>query len=109
MKGGQYKLISSNEIETELIRVLAYPKFALTSEEILPIITNYNTYSYKVNITNRVEIIKNDPKDNIFLDCAITGNAKYIISDDHHLLDLRSHKDVLIVSSKAFLEIEKAL
>lgn len=107
VKGGQYKLITSHEIETELIRVLAYPKFALTSQEILPIITDYNTYSHKVNIANRVEIIKHDPTDNIFLDCAITGQAKYVISGDHHLLDLKSHMDIQIVSPKEFLEIEK--
>ena len=54
---GKYIMLSSAEMEHELIRVLGYPKFGLTPKEIYPI--------------------------NIFLECAIDGNADYIISGDH--------------------------
>jgi predicted nucleic acid-binding protein len=31
-----------------------------------------------------------DPDDEVFLLCAIDGNADYLVSDDHHLTDLKS-------------------
>ena len=88
VKIGKYRLLTSSEIEVELIRVLGYPKFGLTSQEILPIIIDYKTYAYNVNITTQIKLIKEDPTDNIFLECAVAGHADCIVSGDHHLLDL---------------------
>lgn len=30
------------------------------------------------------ELIKADPDDNKFVDCAVAGNAKFIVTEDHH-------------------------
>lgn len=106
VKAGHYHLLSSNDIERELIRVLGYPKFGLLPKEILPIIIDYNTYAQKVEVTSRIDIIKEDPTDNIFLVCAKDGNADYVISGDHHLLELKSYLTIPIVSSKEFLSLE---
>jgi predicted nucleic acid-binding protein len=44
-------------------------------------------------------LIPNDPDDNKFVDCAIAGNAKYIVTNDHHYDVLRNtsfpHVDVI--------------
>lgn len=48
-------------------------------------------------------VITVDPADNIFLECAVDGNADYIISGDKHLLDLKTYSDIQILNPKAFL------
>jgi len=41
--------------------------------------------------------------DNRILECALTGKADFIISGDHHLLDLGEYEDIKIVGPKGFL------
>jgi predicted nucleic acid-binding protein len=43
------------------------------------------------------------PTDNIFLECALDGNADFIISGDKQLLDIGVYKGIEIVSAKEFL------
>ena len=106
IKAGKYELLTSNEIEKELMRVLHYKKFGLNSNEILPIIIDYRSYSKRIHITSQVSLIKDDPTDNIFLDCARDGHANFIISGDHHLLDLKIYENISIVNSTTFLTLE---
>ena len=37
----------------------------------------------------RFDLIKDDPDDNKFVDCAIAGNATFIVSNDSHFSVLR--------------------
>ncbi len=54
----------------------------------------------KVRKYKRLNIIKDDPADNKFLEAAVYGRADLIISSDKHLLKLKKFKDILIVSPK---------
>jgi len=94
-------------MEQELIRVLGYPKFGLSPQEIFPIMIDYKNYARTITITSNVELIKQDPTDNIFLECAIDGNADYIISGDHHHLELKNFKNIHIVTAVEFLGHER--
>ena len=86
-----------------MIRVLAYPKFGLTPPEILPIARDIRRFAQLVNVTSSVDAIADDPTDNRFLECALDGNAQYIISGDHHLLSLGSFHGVEILRPRDFL------
>lgn len=46
-----------------------------------------------------------DPKDNMFLELAISANADYIISGDNDLLSMNPFKGIQIISPKKFTEI----
>jgi uncharacterized protein len=35
------------------------------------------------------QLVEEDPDDNKFVDCAISANADYLVSDDRHILKLR--------------------
>ena len=53
----------------------------------------------------KVDIVKKDPKDNIIIEAAITGNAKYIVTGDaRHLLPLKKVGNIKIVSVNEFLK-----
>jgi predicted nucleic acid-binding protein len=44
------------------------------------------------------------PKDEMFLACALDGQADVIVSGDHHLLDLGSYREIPIMTARQFLE-----
>lgn len=44
-----------------------------------------------------------DDADNRVLECAIDGRADFIISGNHHLLDLREFRGIPILSASDFL------
>jgi predicted nucleic acid-binding protein len=49
-------------------------------------------------------MIESDPNDNMILECAFAGNAKYIITGDRHLLDLESYKEIIILKASEFFK-----
>ncbi|MFH1408420.1 MAG: putative toxin-antitoxin system toxin component, PIN family [Nanoarchaeota archaeon] len=48
-------------------------------------------------------IINEDPDDNKFIDCAIASGAKYIISGDRQLLNIKQFRDIRICSPTEFV------
>jgi len=103
-KTGTIRLIMSRVMLDEFLRVLAYPKLRLSEEEI-----HYLLY---VEVLPHVEMVKvrpapilipMDPSDDMFLHCAVAAGAKYIISGDRHLLQLKSYKRIKILSPAEFL------
>ena len=101
-RGEWIHLVSEETIE-ELIRVLAYAKFGLKPEEIEPIIRDLMAISEYVEVRSKIDLVKADPRDNIFLNLAIDGQADVIVSGDHHLLDLKEFNDIPITSVRKFL------
>ncbi len=53
------------------------------------------------------KIIKDDPDDDKFIDCAVCCNADYIVSGDKHLINLKVFKGIKIVTSLDFLAVLK--
>jgi len=43
--------------------------------------------------------------DNRFLECALAGQATFIISGDHHLIDLKTFQGIIIVNPATFLRL----
>ena len=101
-RGEWIHLVSEETIE-ELIRVLAYAKFGLKPEEIEPIIRDLMAISQYVEVRSKIDLVKADPTDNIFLNLAIDGQADVIVSGDHHLLDLKEFNEIPIISVRKFL------
>ena len=56
-------------------------------------------------------MIKEDPDDNKFVDCAVSGSARYIVSEDHHFSGLKKidfpRVDVLTLE-EALEEVSKS-
>jgi predicted nucleic acid-binding protein len=89
----------------EYIRVLAYPKFKLSEEKINYIIhQEILPFSKVVKSVSGPAIITKDPDDDKFIQCAEAGNAKIIISGDQHLLSLKSHHGISILTLAQFFK-----
>lgn len=54
--------------------------------------------------TRRVDIIRADPPDNMFLECALEARADYIVSGDRHLTRVRRFGGIEILSPRGYLE-----
>ena len=103
-KTGRILPLLSKPILDEYIRVLAYPKFDLSEKEINYILyVEMLPYAEVVLPKETKTIIKMDPTDDKFIQCAITGNAGVIISGDHHLLHLKSYHNTPILTPADFL------
>ena len=53
--------------------------------------------------SRRVGIIREDPSDDMFLECAIEARADYLISGDQHLKRLKSFRGIEIMSPREYL------
>ena len=105
LKSGRIRALASKEMIEEYLRVLTYPKFELSEEEI-----NYLLYQEILPYFEIVwtkpgpVIVEEDPSDDMFIRCADAGKANTIISGDQHLLDLKSYGKVKILTPSQFLK-----
>ncbi len=51
-----------------------------------------------------LDVVTDDPDDNRVLECAVTGRADYIVSGDRHLLKLKEHAGIPILTAREFLD-----
>jgi putative PIN family toxin of toxin-antitoxin system len=52
-----------------------------------------------------VDVVQTDPKDDMFVSCAVEGQAKYIVSGDKHLKNLKRYEKIRIIEPIYFLRI----
>jgi putative PIN family toxin of toxin-antitoxin system len=98
-------LLLSKDVFIEYLRVLAYPKFKLSGEEIKALVEEYALpFAEMVTVAEVPEVLREDPADDKFLALAAAGRARYIVSGDKHLLALREYRRVKIVTPREFLD-----
>jgi uncharacterized protein len=107
-----YLLLSANVL-TELERVIQYPKlrklYQYTDEQIATFLEGLRRVAVWVEETEPLSVVQNDESDNRFLELAVAGNARYIITGDkRHLLKIRRYQSIEIVSPIEFLTLIRA-
>ena len=100
---GKVKLILSPHILQEFKEVISRPKFGFSQEQITNAFKEIISISNLVMPLTKIDIIQDDPDDNMVLECAEAGKVNYIISGDEHLLNLKKYKDIEIVRTSDFL------
>ncbi len=103
------KILVSHPILQEYIKTLSYPhlqkKHGLSKEQVSKKILRLLKYGKFIDPETKLNVIADDPDDNKFLECAVEGEADYIISGDKHLKSLKSFSGIKIVDPAAFLNI----
>ena len=104
-QSGQIKPVVSKAIINEYLRVLTYPKFNLTEDEIQYLLyTELLPYFDVVTAeTADTNIVKQDPADDKFILCALATDAIVIITGDTHLLALKTYDSIGVLSPSQFL------
>jgi putative PIN family toxin of toxin-antitoxin system len=96
----------SQDIINEIKRVLVRD-FSLSTKEINKIIDSFILFTHLVKPKEKINVVIEDPSDNRIIECAITCNAKHIITQDKHLLKLKEFKGIKIITPKDFLDLIK--
>jgi hypothetical protein len=87
-------MVASKDIIEEYIRVLAYPKFHLTENEIEALLhEELLPYIEPVTVLDELTGACVDPDDDKFLACACAAKADVIVTGDTHLLSLEIHEN----------------
>ena len=113
-EANEFDVVISTHLLRELEGALGYPRVVkylkLTQEEIRTFLKNLATIATVVEPELRLAVIEKDPDDNRILECAVAGNASYIITGDKHLLEIKEYQGIVILSPAGFLtllELEK--
>ena len=104
---GKYVFLISNKQMEELRKVLTYPKFKFTKKQIEKYIKLIQSISLCVLTKTKIQVIKEDPADNMFLELAHETGADYIITGDMHLLKLKKYNKTDIINPQYFLKLSK--
>jgi len=96
---------TSKQLIEELCRTLRYPKFNLSQDEVKSIRSYYLLLFKIVRPKQSINIILEDPEDNRVLECALEAKAEYMVSGDHHLLDLGEFRGIKIVKAVELLKM----
>jgi uncharacterized protein len=55
-----------------------------------------------------LDVIEDDPDDNRVLECALAGEADYMVSGDRHLLKFGSYERIPILTVRQFMDAVEA-
>ena len=98
-------LLASPELIQELKEVARRPKFD-------KYVAKLKRLKFVAKVVQRAELLEpteivnecRDPKDNKFLELAVSGNATHIVTGDADLLVLNPFRGIAIVTAQEFLE-----
>ena len=98
-------LVISPAVLDEIKKTISEKKFDfISADEREQFILLLMELAENVSPTVKLDVIKADPKDNMILECAVAGNAGYIVSGDKHLLDLKEFSGIQIIKPGEFLK-----
>lgn len=80
--------VFSNEIMTEYEEMIAFEYSPKAADLVLTILLSSANHE-KHESAYRWQLIEEDPDDNKFVDCAISANVDFLVSDDRHITKLR--------------------
>ncbi|HLC56157.1 MAG TPA: putative toxin-antitoxin system toxin component, PIN family [Candidatus Nanoarchaeia archaeon] len=107
LKDKKIQSICSLEIIEEIVKTLSTFRIQMDKQ----LINNWRDIiienSIMVRPSKKVNMVKDDPDDNKFIEAAIEGKAGYIISQDKHLLKIKEYEGIIIINPKDFIKILK--
>jgi len=107
-EAGQVEICLAPSMLAELAQVLAYEKFrprlaqlGLTISELVAYVLNLASV---FELPEGKTIVTADPDDDVFLRCAVAAGAAFVVSGDHHLLDMGNYSGIPILTVRDFFD-----
>ncbi|CAN5552184.1 putative toxin-antitoxin system toxin component, PIN family [soil metagenome] len=101
-RAGRFRLAISPDIQGELRRVLR-DKLGWEQARLDEMDARLADFTIKVNPTQRLQVVRDDPDDDQVIECAVASGSSVIISGDRHLLNLGQYQDIPIMRVADFL------
>jgi len=103
-KSGGITLCLSKPIVDEYIEVLR--RLGLQNEKEIEELLGLFAHGFHVVFTAKtpeLHIVEKDPDDNIFLECAVALKARFVITGDKALREIREYMNIEIINPREFL------
>ncbi len=104
-KSGQIMLCLSRPIVDEYVDVLR--RMGLQNERELEELLSLFAHGFHVLFTTKtpnLKVVKKDPDDDKFIECAVALKSKFIISGDKALREIEDYMGIQVQSPKQFLD-----
>jgi putative PIN family toxin of toxin-antitoxin system len=103
-RADEFTLLTTPGTRAELRRVLEKPQIRFRSHASLNWFAD-DIERFSTHVPGKLDLagVSRDPKDDMFLACAVEGEADYLVSSDRDLLVLQAYDDVCIVNPGEFL------
>ncbi len=107
---GTYELVLTESIFQEYKEIIGQKTTEEIAENLSELFKQLKNVKL-VKVYYHWNLIERDPDDNKFVDCAITANAKFLVSNDKHFNSLKriDFPKVDLISADTFLEEVKKL
>ena len=108
IRDGSFTLLYHSATLAELVRVLEssriQKRFGPIAADVQTTVELIVRYGELIELTQHFALCR-DPKDDIFLDVAVAGQADVIVSGDKDLLALHPFGDIRILNPREFLHL----
>ena len=105
---GRYDVLMSAAILDEVARVIRYPKIAerhgWSESQHQAFIEDIVSLAISTPGALTLTVIQDDPADNRYLECAVEGQADFLVTGDRLLLNLEEYQGVTLLTPRAFLD-----
>ena len=98
-----FRLVISRALLDELEDKLRV-KFGVLAQDAAAIRVKLQSAGDLIDPAIVLNVVTDDPDDNRVLECAVAGQADYIVSGDRHLLKLKEHAGIPILTTREFLD-----
>ena len=106
---GDINVVVSPAVIEEIRRVTGYPRllnrYARIRENRDELIATLSEVAIVVEPAEKVVVVLEDESDNRYIECALAGNAAYVVSGDSHLLNLSEYRGIKMISPAAFMAV----
>lgn len=98
-------LVVSEPVLAEYYEVASRPRFHGTRQEVHELLRRLSPWFHLVRNPTPLHVAAlRDASDVKFLECAVNGQARYLVTGDRDLLVLKRYQGVTICSPRTFLE-----
>jgi len=105
MAGRTFDVVTTDAILREAQDTLHYvrTKQPIPASYIENLLGYLQKFGHRVSPIERLRVVKEDPDDDKFIEAAVAGQARFLVTDDRHLRRLKSYRGTEIVTAKQFL------
>lgn len=102
--------VSASAVMVEEIgRALAYEhvrrNIRFSDDELLVFLDDLQSMILFVDPQETLDVIKEDQADNRILECALAAKASFIVTGDHHLLQIKEYHGIIMLPPAGFLAL----
>ena len=103
-RAGEFRVFTCPELMEELAEKLEN-RLNFSADQVAETLADYLGFLRVVHVPKALTAVCRDPDDNMVLECAVEGNAQYIVSGDKDLLELKEFRGIRLVRAAEFLNL----